>query len=313
MAGEEKTGQPQEKDPVEETKANLEEHFEALEKLLRYAKEKDRNLLVLSKRLDEMREENKGMALKPIALEIIAYREENRKSLNELPSLDLPEDKWRKYLEYLALDLEDRLQDLGIEEKDGVLLLNGRKVLAQEKCEPIVLPESKTLPEGTFQPEDGEDLLTFVSRGLNELQRIIEDNTELDNILHLALERLGAYEQEGKHLFAFAPVARGLLRLHGKLQEWPVGEDAKESYRQALEESIKESETLLSLCGVDIDSFVSEIYDPRRQRILHFLECEKEEDNGKVIKRLSDCYTLQDKVIYPMKVDVYRHSEKKAN
>ena len=112
-----------------EVKNIINEHFAIIKGLVRYSKEKDANVLTLSKQLQVYRDGLENTLFKRIALELIEYREGCRKSLREIDKQQLNVQDAVKYINYLKLDFEDMLENLGIECKEGAVFYNKKDIL----------------------------------------------------------------------------------------------------------------------------------------------------------------------------------------
>ena len=132
-------------------------------------------------------------------------------------------------------------------------------------------------------------------------------------LYRMILARMVGAEGLGVYQVALYPVIRKLIKMGNELQEVCVelseeatADDYKEQYVKTLEYAVEESENVLALCNVMIESEGLEKFDGKKHRMLKAIKTEDPALNGVVAKKYCDCYSMDDKIIYPSKVDVYR-------
>ena len=297
-----------------EVKKLIDDHFNSIKALIRYTKEKDANVLALSKQMQVYRDGLETVLLKRVALEIIEYRENCRKSLRIAEKSELNAQEAKKYVNYLKLDFEDMLENLGIKCTDTAVLYNGKNIdVSLEK------PSFRDVPQledvGLDNPEivDINGLIEYLKVCEDSLSKIIQNNTILDSVVRDYISISAIYEQ-GLYQIVLYPVVRTIAKIYRTLSERVeeleiTDSNATEAYSAQLSLLIEEVEKVLELCNVQIDSYVSDTYDSKKQRILKMIDTEDPDLNGHVICRYTDCYTMEDKVIYLSKVDVYKSKQ----
>lgn len=286
----------------------IEAHFNAVCNLLRYTKEKDANVMSLSKQLQQYRDGVEAVLFKRIALDVIGYREDCRKSLRELGEITAADAK--KYMCYLVQDYEDLLQNLGIEGTEEDFTYNGKKPISEGKIAYRDIPAEDEIAVPEPAVTDAESLAAYLAACEESMRAIFARNTALDCVLSDYIAASSLYEK-GVWMVVFVPVIRRMLSYGRKLSELVEQESgqireesAAKSYADALAYALEICDSILEMCNVVIDSAVSETYDPKRHRILKMIPTEDVALNGRVVNRYTDCYLMEDKVIYPSKVDV---------
>lgn len=291
----------------------IDAHFVGVKNMLKFNKDKDVNVNKLNSDLNKYREGYQFNLFKSLSLNLIGLREDAKKSLRELGSRELSVSDAKKYLGYMTLDYEDFLENLNVRIEGDKIKYNGVDIDAPLKK--IVLPE---IPEFTHEnlPELKSPALPDVTEYLQAVEtyiaETIKNNSIIDKILKAYIDQASLYES-GIHQVVLYPVIRCIANGYEAIKiavEQGEGalteENAKETYANALETLVKLTDEILGRCGVIIDGYVSDVYDPKKHRILKTVKTESDEDNGKIVIKYTDCYTLEDKVIYPQKVDVYK-------
>lgn len=295
----------------DEMKRIVDEHFEGVKALVRYSKEKDANVLALSKQLQAYRDGFETSLLKRVALELIEYRESCRKSLRSIASSQLGIADSRKYIGYIKLDFEDMLENLGIRCNGDTVSYNGKNIDAE-----LVRPAIKDVPAleevelGCPETKDAKGLVEYLAACENAISEQLKNNAILDSVVKDCIAASAVYEQ-GLYQIVLYPVIRAIVKIYRELEkrtEAPeITEDnATAAYSEQLSAVIGETERVLELCDVRIDGYVSDVYDSKKHRILKMVDTDDPELNGRVICRYTDCYVMDDKVIYLSKVDVYK-------
>ena len=286
----------------------IEAHFNAVCNLLRYTKEKDANVMALSKQLQQYRDGVEGVLFKRIALDVIGYREDCRKSLRELGEI-APADA-KKYMGYLVQDYEDLLQNLGIEGTEEDFTYHGKKPVCEGKIAYRDIPAEEEIAVPAPDVTDAESLAAYLAACEDGIRAILARNTALDCVLSDYVAASSLYEQ-GVWMVVLVPVIRKMLACGRKLSELVEKEtgqlqedNASKSYADALAYALEICDGILEMCNVVIDGAASEVYDPKRHRILKMIPTEDAALNGRVVNRYTDCYLMEEKVIYPSKVDV---------
>ena len=294
-------------------KCLIDSHFTAVKNLIRYAKEKDANILVLSKQLQAYRDGLENTLFKRVAMEFIEYRESCRKSLRDFADKTISAPEAEKYINYLKLDFQDLLENLNIKITDTAVLYNKQDINGElQKITFSEIPQAEAAEAESGQDgiTDFEGLMKYLQDRERAISDAIKDNTVLDLALKDYIMASAVYEQ-GLYQVILYPVIRHIVKVYrdlcGRIPELKIDDsNATACYAGQLTRMIGEIDTVLEMCNVSIDPFVSDSYDSRKQRILKMIETDNAELNGNVICRYTDCYLMEDKVIYLSKVDVYK-------
>ncbi len=294
-------------------KEDIERHLIRLVEFIKYYKNKDSNILALTKELQQYRNGFEYGLFKAFAQNLISYREECRRTVRNFGSHKLTKEEGVKYLGFMVQEYEDLLQNVGIEDNNGRYLYNG-KDLSDENQEVVFhdVPEFEIEKLPIEKIDTTDDLVSYLQKCENIILKAIQDTAIIDSIVADYISATKLYEN-GVHQVILYPIIRQIISVYHKLtlevknlQEIITDDSATEFYISELNTMIEQSDELLSLCGVIIDGFVSDTFDPKKQRVMKLINTENAELVGKVVERYTDCYLLNDKVIYPSKVDVYK-------
>ncbi len=114
-------------------------------------------------------------------------------------------------------------------------------------------------------------------------------------------------------LILILPVLKKLAHLKGKLAEnlekFPVEEEnCKEEYKEILSSAIQTLCDVLEIMGVKVETQHPEndTLTAGFHQLMKAIPTEVEEDDRKIARIITDAYTLEGKVIYPQKVEVYK-------
>ena len=155
-----------------------------------------------------------------------------------------------------------------------------------------------------------EELTKYLQGCETAISKMIQNNDVLDSVVKDYIISASIYEQ-GLYQVVLYPVIRHIAKTYYRLTEridelTLSDENVTENYKSQLSNLIVELEAVLERCNIKIDHYVSDTYDPKKHRILKMLETEDANLNGQVVCRYTDCYMMDDKVIYLSKVDVYK-------
>lgn len=299
--------------PVEisELKELTDSHFNKIMALVRYNKEKDANVLLLSKQLQQYRDGLENVLFKRWALEIIGLREDCRKSLRDYEERPLTAQNALKYINYLTQDLYDALENMGVSISDEGCTYNGKSIdEVVEKLNFRDPPEAEKIPTTEIKVVDRDSLIEYLNYCESTIIRELGDNKARDLIVSEYIKANALYDN-GLYQVILYPVIRKIVNLYRKRREefkniQVTEENAKQRYFMCLNCFIDDYDNILLMCGVVIDSFDYEQYDPKKHRLLKYIGTDDETMNGKIKCRYTDCYIKEEKVIYPSKVDIYK-------
>ena len=294
-----------------EMKGIIDKHFSTIEGLVRYSKTKDANVLTLSKQIQDYREGFVKNIYKRIALELIAFREECRKSIRELND-SITQEVAEKYIGFLCDDYFDLMQNLGISKKDDKYLYNGKLLDASlENAEFKEVPLVESVQVEEYKIDSVEGLMEYLKTVENIIVSTLKNNSIIDSLLNDYIKIASIYEQ-GLYQVILYPTIRKIIGLYEVIsgeKDILNNENAKDVYLKKLEEIITSLEDILFLLDVSIDNGLSDFYDAKTNRILKTLTTDDPDANGKVAFRYTECYVMDDKVIYPSKVDIYKFNQ----
>lgn len=292
----------------------IDAHFANVINVVRYVKEKDANVLTLSKQMQSYRDGFEQTLFKRIALDLIGYREDCRKSSATLTPGSVNAERVDKYIDYLAQDLEDILTNNGVEQADnGEYTYNGRPMVGD--VERVTFrdppePQAFELPQADITDEAG--LIAYLKECEQTVAAAVKYNAVLDSVLADYINASKVYERSLSQVLLF-PVFRKIISLcefirNSKTEPENADRQPTDKYASVLTDAIAQTRAILELCNVYVDDEVPMLtdYDPRRHRSIKLNITDDPELNGKVTNRSTDCYVMDDKVIYPAKVELYK-------
>ena len=300
---------------LEEYKTILYEHFQNLRALIKYTKTKDETIQKLSGELQKYREDYCAKAFKSIATLLISFREDCRKSLSDLDSYDLTFDKAKKFLGFLADDLEELLSNAGCEEEDHIWTFNG-KPLTVQKPTSIKFPELFVIENSVEDSEDtivGNNLKEYLVNAEMQIKAMLADNEKLDKCLKDYCVLASAIENDVVSICVYPPI-RKMIALYHKTRQMvddyllELNEDNMVNcYYDVLTFLIDQIEDILLIGGVRIDTTVDNMFDTKKNRLIRAIVTDDASKDRIIAKQYTECYMMNDIVLYPAKVDVYKY------
>ena len=300
--------------PMDEYKAVLEEHFQNLRSLIKYTKTKDETIQKLSNELQKYREDYCAKTFKSIATLIVSFREDCRKSLSDLESFELTLEKAKKFLTFLSDDFEELLSNAGCEEDDG-WRFNG-KPLVIDTPNAIRFPQLFVVDEPKDNGNDaivGSNIKEYLVDAEAKIRLILADNEKLDKCLKDYCTLATVIENDVVALCVYPPI-RKLISLYEKAKQKinaylsDLNEDNMVAYySDTLSFLISQFEDVLLSGGVKIDTTTDDLFDTRKNRLIRAIVTSEAELDRKIAKQYTQCYMMNDIVLYPAKVDVYKY------
>ena len=297
----------------DEIKQIVDTHFANVKKLVRYNKEKDANVLALSKQMQIYRDGVEATLFKRLALELIPYREDCKKSMRNYSEKELSQKDAEKYLEYLQQDYEDLLGSLAIEKSGDTYTYNGKSIdatLPKAVYHEVTNFEEVSVPDIDIRTT--RDLIEYFTACENKLSKDIKNNTVLDSLMGDYITN-GAIYEAGLYQIVLYPTVRKMVKfyeelvIHVKASCAELDEkNGTTIYLRELAYAIEHLDKILEMCNVYVSPDFSDVYDPKKHRMLKTIPTDNAELNATVAKRYTDCYIMDDKVIYPAKVDLYK-------
>lgn len=331
---------------LDELKQMVAEHFAAVKSLIRYNKEKDANLAKLSKQLQVYRDGMEQTMFKRIALEVISLREDCVRAINDYKDRELSAENCKKYLGYVPQDYADMMERIGVavdgqvtyngkpleDVAERVNFSEPEEPAAEPVTEPVA-PTEQVAATDTCEEQPAEEqpqsftteqFVQYLKSCEEQIAALLAQNKTLDVLLSDYVNANALYEQ-GVYQVVLYPVIRRIANGFGALQADEQAMQAQlaqlqnddqgteqssvtpaQIYVQMLEKLYSQCDVILEMCGVCAEKVHSNVYDPRKQRVLKLIPTEEESLNGLVADSHSDCYVMNEKVIYPAKVDLYK-------
>ena len=296
-----------------EIKELIDKHFSSIAGLLRYSKTKDANVLALSKQLQDYRDGFTKSLYKRIALELISFREDCRKSQNSLQAESVSSETAIKYSSFLCDDFYDLMQNIGISQEGDEFFYNGKPLNVEKSSASNDMPQEEPVSDVIIPAiEDLHDLAGYLQSVENAIVSVLQNNAILDSVVSNLIKMSTAYET-GLYQVVLYPTIRRMIELYKSStkkdendKEVINDENASALYKENLDSFIESIADILFLLDVTIKVDLQDTYDARFNRIIKYVETENEELNGKIAHTYTDCYVMDEKVIYPAKVDVYK-------
>lgn len=309
---------------LEEYVSSTQAHLQNLRALIKYTKTKDESIYKLSTELQKYREDYCAKLFKPVGMAIISFREDCRKSMTDIDKYQYDAEKVNKYLAFLVDDYFEMLSNVGIEENDNGWLFNGSVINQHEaENEPALIDPFDELPIANETFDDvipdvrsASDLLAYLNTVENEVKEILSRNETLDRCLGAYIDYSFNIEKNLVKIYVL-PSVRMLVSIGEKLRitvdemrNTVTDEDCGKKYKQCLEDVVNALEDALLSGGIVIDADVRDEFDPKKDRLLKTVMTDNAELDRKIAFVHTECYVMNEKVIYPSKVDVYKFAHK---
>lgn len=299
----------------DELKNEVVAHLENIKALLKMYRDKDNNVAILVNEIQHYRNGIDFYLIRPMALKLITFREDAKRSIREAPE-DLNKEKALKYLGFTVDDYTDLVDSLGIDDSDFRNILFKNKTineLTHIQPEFSSLSEAKEIESLSIESINSlEELHSYLIKCENVLKEILSDNSVRDKLLSEYIKASMNFEAQLPELIVY-PLVKDIAILHKEINELfssiseeITNENALEKYTSSLNYIINKLENVLIAAGVVVDPFVDEMLDRKKHQVLKVIPSEKPEDNAKVANRYTDCYLVGDRVIYLSKIDVYK-------
>lgn len=305
---------------LEEYKTVLDAHFQNLRALIKYTKTKDETITKLSNELQKYREDYCAKSFKSIASMVISYREDCKKSLDDIARFEFTIDKVKKFMSFLADDYMEMLSNIGCEEEDA-WLFNGKPLFLTEEREAVKFPAVFELCEEDEAACDlGPiyDVKEYLAGAEECIKKTLANNEKLDKCLKDYAKLSTAIEEDVVLLYVM-PAVRRLVNLYKSFSEKVNTaleglneENMLEEYGACLTFIVEKLEEVLLFGGVKIYTTCDDMVDTRRNRIIKTVITNDPAMDRKIARQITDCYVVNDVVMYPAKVDVYKYQEPQA-
>ena len=317
---------PAEAAPAEPTypeiAAALGKYYDDLSRLIRITKAKDETIAKLSKEVQSYREGFAMKLAKPLATELIALREDYRKTMRDVDTYAKSAADVKKYCGYIVSDLEDQLANCGVTIENDVYCIGGVSIWEKEcrkqtaafapvEAAPAAEAEETTQGEPTLSA-----VLARVEAGNARLVALLTANEQADANLLGYVNYAAAIDDNYADAFLL-PLYRALATVQIAVREYTdalgeqiTEENKAEKYAGALQIALDGIDGILTQAGVTIVTDPSDNYDLATNRLVKAIPTDDPAKDKKVAFRYTDCYLYDGKVLYPCKVDVYRYTPK---
>lgn len=309
-------------DELNRIKSVLGAHYQKMVGIINFHKTKDESISKLSATTKNYREGHSKQIFKAIINPIIRFREDCKKSLEDIKVYDLELDKIKKYIKYLDMDYEELLSGIGIEESGDEFEYNGHPLKEYVKNVKMVnFPETDfdntvpTLPE--MEINSVQTLCDYIVASEECLRQIVAFNDAKDK----NIKNYIAYAENVEADYAvnrLYPVLNQMVSLKKKIaylvkQKLEIIDDENDQilYEELLLFMINNLEAVLKACDVLVEKSVSADLDTQKDQIVKVIKLaeddpQKDQLDRKIAARHTDCYILDGKVVYQSKVDVYK-------
>lgn len=299
----------------------VEEYLNKLKQLLRYTKGKDDIIAQSGKDLQHYRDGFTIWAFKPFVLALIDFRESCKKDLVTLSKYNFDHEKIKKNINYLLEDFTELLLQNGLAEEGGEFFYNGHNIalplsfdydeeneITKETARfaPAVVEEEAAVASDCVEEPSLEQLLETYH---NEFMAALKDNSVLEESYLAMLKATAKVDVNNKMLYIY-PVLKRLLKLKGaitsKSNDLPDDDDlAKACYSAILSDMVAETEKVLEFMGCSV-LVTDDVFNTAQHRLLKAVETEEQSLDRVICTKLTDAYTLEEKVIFLQKVEVYK-------
>ncbi len=320
-ASNKETAPVQEEKPIvsfDEYKELTNAHFQNLRSLIKYTKTKDETIFKMNGELQKYREGYCTKAFKSIATLIISYREDCRKALEDLEKYDNDVQKVQKYIYFLVDDYNELLSNAGIENDGEVWRFNGKALSFNGRRYvkfPSAFQDAPELVENEVQL-DAEGLKEYLKAFEQNVKALLANNEMLDKNVNEYLKLSLAIEND-VILTGFYPALKKMISVADKIAELAEAtaksvteENKNDKYALCLNYLIDSLEDVLLIGGVSIYTTVDDVFDTRKNRLVKAIVTTDKSLDRIIAKQYTECYMMNDAVIYPAKVDVYKYQEK---
>jgi molecular chaperone GrpE (heat shock protein) len=305
-----------------EIKTSLDKRYEEIATLLRYNKTREESIRRLSAEVQKYRDGFAYSALKPFINALITLREDCRKSIRDLTQFEFDDEKVRKYVKYLISDFEEMLTNIGLERDGKSISIKGEPL--SKLIQPKALPEEPSADErkndDSFQTlvcaeqiKSMPELIEYLKKSEEAIRSALQDRAVIDK----TIQEYGtlAARTDAEHYFALiAPISGQLYKLCDGISDksQPAdgysGDKLIKLYAEVLEDVVNGLGDILIGAGVKTET-LDDIFDPQKHKLLKTVPTDEEARDRTIANRYTDCYTYEEKVIYPSKVDVYKFQQ----
>ncbi len=303
-----------------EFKRLLSSYYDGLSKLIRITKTKDETIAKLTKEIQAYREGFISKLVKPISLSLINLREDYRKTQRELDSYAKTSKDVIRYCDYILSDIEELLSEQDVIINDNEFYINDVSLfdrVPRKVCyDPATISTYNGSADSTDNkpefPQSFDGILSFISYKNEEIKAVLSANQVLDNNLNLYADIVSSIDDNYSDAILL-PIYKAIAESYLSIKEYimqvrqEITEDNKtEEYDSVLKLVLEKLDNVFLVAGVSVREDITDEYDMSSSRILRVIPTDEPSLDQKVAKRHTDCYVLEEKIIYPFKVDVYK-------
>ena len=296
-------------------------HYDALLRTIKVTKEKDQTIAKITKELQKYREGFSKGLVKPIAISLISFLEDSKKTLREIDSYAKSKENVVKYLDFTVSDMDSILELYDITHDAGVFMLKGKPLFDYEDISVSTIPEEKQTVE--IEPIACEEknptlasAIEFMKSCEERVEKEVANNRILDANLELYREVVSTADSFNSSS-TLMPIYRNLAKLYRnistfiggvkeELDESGENADYKSMYIDALEFIIDNTENLLAFMQVNTVDDVNDEFNNKTSKISSVVNTDNPDLDKKVCARLTSCYEFDGTVLYYAKVSVYK-------
>ena len=296
-------------------------YYDSIVRVVKATKQKDENVAKMTKELQKYRDGYSKSLLKPVCVSLISLVEDTRKTYRELDDYAKDKEGVTKYMQYALADIENMLSLYDIAYADGAFTVKGLPLHEAGKLTFPEMPET-ALPESPADEEiaygDGpatlSTILEYLKIGQEKVEKIAKDNTMLDECVKLNAAAAATVDKNYAEVILMpmyremAALYLGATTLSEKLCAMINDDNFKAVYAELLSYIIEKAGDLLTYAGVSVIEDLSDEFDLKTCKILKVVATDNPELDKKIAQRHTNCYEFDGAVLYPAKVNVYKHS-----
>jgi len=296
-------------------------YYDSIVRVVKATKQKDENVAKMTKELQKYREGYSKSLLKPICVSLISLVEDTRKTLREIDNYAKDKDGVAKYMQYALSDIETMLSLYDIVYADGTFTVKGLPLYDAGKLTFPETPDSELptpVAEADIEYSDGpatlSTVLEYLKIGQEKVEKITRDNTMLDECVRMNAAVASTVDKNYAEAILMpmyremASLYLGALTLSEKLSEVLSEDNYKAVYSELLSYIIEKAGDLLTYAGVSVIEELGDEFDFKTCKILKVVPTDDEALDKRIALRHTNCYTFDGAVLYPAKVNVYKHS-----
>lgn len=288
---------------------------------LKNTRTKDGSIYNLNKELQKHKDGYYAQLTQPLAMDIIALREDCKKSAEDMAKYELNADKQKNNLQCTVEQIENLLVVHEVTVENGVYYYNGKAFYPSISSQFTALESSDDNSEQEHnditQLTRTEPTLESIASHIDELGAYIKSCIDNNEILNQTIASQAAENKKLEKVcdgFIIKPILACLIQLNDFFSKQIKCVDDSENaasgevYVKAYRYAVDYLEELLLKLGIRIKDNVDNTFDPKHHRMLKMVKLSPDEaEKDKTVAQFcTDCYISDSKVIAPAKVMLYR-------